>query len=225
MEDMKKDREIEEQFLSYFDGVPQPSVDLEAVKRAGKEERAERKRAKRRGIAGFVSAAACLMVIVLLCVNFLPSLFVPHISVATVSAETISFTEVQERFEKEAGFLSPFSLADNAAADYYLYRSDGEEVMLRADVGLWRGLSRLQASVYIDLTNGKYVYDEFRDYKKFSEVSENCRYTSYQLENGEYGMSAYCAGEDALYFVDANSRDEADLSFILSLLHTISVSG
>jgi len=219
--DMNKNRQIEEQFLAYFDGLPAPNVDLIAVKRAVRTERGNRSRARRRGVVSLVSVCACLLVLIVFAVNFLPSLFVGRYSLANASTTTLSFSEVNDRYSDQAGFLAPFSLADNATASYTLYSADEQDVLLRADVGMWKGLSRLEASVYIDLSNGRYVADELKGYDKLPSGGGGFRSETYELENGEYGMRAYCEGTVARYFVDAESRDPDTFRFLLSLMQEI----
>ena len=113
MMDMIKDETIERAFKGYFDGAPAPQVDLTAAK--AELRAATQRRAKiRRGLKWQIpSAVACLLVLIVLAFNLLPSLFVTHYSIAEAQAQTATYTELTQTYGSRMRIFSKFSLIKN----------------------------------------------------------------------------------------------------------------
>ena len=221
MGDMMKNQKIERKFKRYFDGAPEPTVDLTEAK-AELLKKARRREKVRRGLRWQIPAfAAVLLLAVILGFNFLPSLFIKHYSIAEATCETLSYSELKEDYGEFDGYLSglnKFALSDNSSVDYTLYSVDGKAVLLGADVRYLGGLTMFRASVLVDVSDRKYVADEFAKYDNF-EKSRDGYFYQYGYINGEYVFRAYSERNDTRYYVDFTSRnDKAFYDFMKKLL-------
>ena len=212
MKDMMKDRTIEREFKGYFDGAAEPNVDLTEAK-AELQRQARRRERVRRGLRWQIPAlAAVLLLVFILGYNFLPALFIKHYSIAQTTTETISYTELKENYDGTLdGYLSGldwFALAKNASVEYTVYSIDGKKVLLGANVRYLSAFTILRASVLVDLTNGKYVADEFAEYEGLEKKNRRYQYNK-EYVNGEYVYRAYSERDDARYYVDFTSQDSS----------------
>lgn len=205
--EMIKNEKIERAFKRYFDGVPKPQVDLTAAKTELRASVLRRQRV-RRGLKWQIPAfAAVLLLAVILGMNFLPSLFIIHYSVADADAQTLTYSELRENYGGYLDALNRFALADNTSADYTLYSINGRGVLLGADVKLLSGFYKLHATVWVDLSDGKYVADEFSDYSKLKGKRGQYHY-EVEYVNGEYVCRAYAEQNETRYFVDLTTQDD-----------------
>lgn len=216
MDEMIKDEKIERTFRRYFDGLPMPNVDLTEAKAALRAQNM-RRRSRRRGLISVLSVAGCLLVAIVLSAYLLPSAFITRYAIADAQTATIGYTELTEQYADAASMFSVFSLADNASADYTLYRMDGKDVLLRADLKFLSGNVKLKATVQVDLTEGKYVAEELENYKKLKDEGNGYRYNTEEI-NGEYVSRAYCKREATVFYVDVTSQNSEALGFLMKVL-------
>ena len=214
MMDMIKDETIERAFKGYFDGLPAPQVDLTAAKA---ELRAcEQRRAKiRRGLRWQVpSAVACLLILIVLAFNLLPSLFVTRYSIAQAQAETASYTELTQTYGSRMRMFSKFFLSDNSSADYTLYSVKGETVLLGVEISYIYEFVKIDANVYIDLSGGKYKAKELGVYEGLKANGGSYRYEGEYL-NGEYVYRAFYETEDWNYYIDTTSPNSNGFNYFM----------
>lgn len=211
---MERDYMLDNVFRAYFAGAELPALDLTAAKQALRAERVRQKR--RRGVAiGLVSAAACLLVAVVLCINLLPALFVHTYTIAEAEHHTADYTSLREDYADVMQKFSHFSLSSNASAEYTVYEVEGREVLLQADLRMVSGGTRISGSVYVDLSDGAYVAEELRSYAELEEGA-SYRYTTEYI-NGEYVSRAYYEG-DRIYCVDLSSQRSNALEYLMTYL-------
>ena len=203
MKDMKKDDTIERAFRDYFDGNETPALDLTQAKRAvGKPEGA-----RRRGIFFKVaSSLACVLLIAAVAVGLLLPRFsqdvpqdvpsgesVTYYTLSSAAAKPMSYAALEEDYGSVLGKLPVLGKATNASASYTLYSVEGQNVLLSVHIEYMHALSRWQADVSFDLTDGKAVPEELRSFDELSSEGKVYGY-SYQYDhrtwNGEYVTDA-----------------------------------
>lgn len=212
---MDKDATIERAFRGYFAGMNMPKVDLDAAKAELVSSR-RRAAARRTLFACLSSSLACILVAVVLLFALLPTP-VRAYEIASASAETVAYSDLQERYGEEAKRFAPFSLSENATAEYTLYSVEGETVLLEARLGYMSSHTRATAIVRVDLSKGKYAAEELSSYQELPT-----EYASYrgqvQYLNGEYVGRAYAPRETGDIYADVTSKNSGALSFIMSVL-------
>lgn len=215
--EMEKDEKIERAFNGYFSGQEMPEIDLTAAKTALAEENARRLHARRRArrIAAAVSACACAVLACILVLALLPSMLVKRYEIASAQARTVSYTELMERGGLEV--LSPFSLADNASAEYTLYSVQEKEVLLGAEVAVTSGMNALKATLYLDLSGGKYRFGEWEEFTHLPDRQGSYRYET-EYVNGEFLSRAYLEREEGNAFVWVSSQSSGALFYFMNLL-------
>ncbi len=220
--EMIKDPTIESAFRRYFAGLEAPKIDLTAAKAALAESVAAQKRGRRKKrvtLAAVLSACACVVLVVLLGVFLLPALLITRYELADATPRTLSFSDFKETYGQTEHFtaLSRFSLADNASAEYTVYTVDGKEVMLGADLSLVSGLQSFKATVYIDLSGGKYLAEEMDRYQDLPREADRYRYQTEYL-NGEYVSHAVIEEKEGNVYAEVSSRSAEALSYFMSML-------
>lgn len=206
MKDMKKDEWIEEKIDSYVEGTS-PNVDLSAAKRALSEEHARRRSARRKKWIAFASACASLLLVAIVLVGILPSFeagrdgnngsaeapgqspegspqrIAYQLSQAEQKAAGVG--ELIEGYGESLKKLTDLGLSADVGADYTLYYYDNRAVLLETDVLYSRLGSRVSATVYTDLSGGKYRAAELEKYDALSSKTSAYTYEIMFL-NGEY---------------------------------------
>ena len=227
VQDMEKDSKIETCFERYFAGTELPPCDLSEAKRIV----SARSRGRiRKTIAASVSAslavsAALIIGFVLLFRNLIAGFWgnqLPDASgpqgylLADTSSTSASFTELRDKYDLMHSF-APFSLANNSDAQYTLYLADDREVLLRADLRYTDGLTSFRATVWCDLTEGKYSPQDFEDYRALMPEGES--YGSHtEYINGEYVSRACMMKDDTEYVIDMTSPQRDSLDRLVSML-------
>ena len=229
MSEMEKDEKIERAFERYTGGGDLPQVDLSAAKAALTEARTEERRRaeKRRKVWTLaVSAAACLLFAVALAFLLLPfgapDLEAPsgsdhppagespsapeHFSLLSATAESAGYSELESRCGS----------AQNASAQYTVYRAGGEDVLLSAELGYWNGMTKLKATVYVDLSAGKYLAEELEDYADLPMSRDGYRYEAEYI-GGEYVSRALLTRGET-YYVSMISHNADALGLLVKLL-------
>lgn len=179
MKDMKKDEKIEACFREYFQGNGAPACDLTQAKRASEEEAHARKKRTGQRLK-LASALACFALAASLCIVFLPSVFggagsdnegaAPPpadvgeqktvYSLSETTSRASDYWEMKESYALQTEMFFPFEWADNASCAFTLYEYKGTSVLVRADLR-YGGMRKFDASVYIDLTGGRFETEEF----------------------------------------------------------------
>ena len=235
MKDMKKDKTIERAFREYFDGTDAPHCDLTRAKQAV---RAGARRTRKRGwLSVLIPALACVLLVcaVSLGVLFGDRLGAPQISapqddgaqepqvysLASAQAENTTYAQLSAQYADLLGGLSRFAWADNAQADYTLYRLDGDCVLLYARLKYLRGLHYWEADVYLDLTDGALFPEELSRFQALrAEAAErNVSYLSQtDYLNGEYVSEAVLSLPAAQYCLSVMGTDGNAVDFLRALL-------
>lgn len=210
-----KDAAIERRFREYFAGAEAPGIDLKEAK--AELVRARRRAAKRRALTLSLSSVCACLALVLVFVFALMPAPVMRYALASADTETVAYSELKERFADEARTFAPFSLSSNATAEYTVYSTEGQPVLLEARLGISDGLGRVKAVVRVDLTEGKYLAEELEPYKALGKRGEDYRFETLYI-NGEYVSRAYVVREGGNCFVDVESAREGALGFILAVL-------
>ncbi len=226
VQDMEKDTTIEIRFDRYFDGTKLPPLDLSEAKRVVSAR--SRGRARKRIAAIASSAAAAGICIIIGMVVLLRNLFsgllgkLPEANrpkdylIANTSSSAASFSELNGKYDVMHGF-APFSLADNADAQYTLYCVEEKEVLLRADLQYTDGFTSFRATVWCDLTEGEYSSKDFEDYRTLVEKGETYG-SETEYVDGEYVSRACMMKGDTEYVIDMTSPQRTSLSKLVSML-------
>ncbi len=232
MKDMKKDEKIEACFREYFQGNGAPACDLTQAKRASEEEAHARKKRTGQRIK-LASALACFALAASLCIVFLPSVFggaesgnegaAPPpadiggqktvYSLSETTSRASDYWEMKESYALQTEMLFPFEWADNASCAFTLYEYKGTSVLVRADLR-YGGMRKFDASVYIDLTGGRFETEEFGELRAYEYGQIKTEYL-----NGEYVSSAYCMRGSTEYLItEVTSPQEDSAEYLVDLI-------
>ena len=224
-ESMEKNSTIETCFERYFAGAPLPPCDLSEAKRVVS---ARARGRVRKIIAAAVSSAAVACIGILVGLAFLvKSLFgdwwgnmLPDAPqgylLADMSATSASFSQLNGKYDIMHSF-APFSLADNADAEYTIYAADDKEILLRADLRYTDGMTSFRATVWCDLTEGEYSVKDFEDYRALIPQGETYGHETEYI-NGEYVSRACMMKKDTEYVIDMTSPNRGALDMLVSML-------
>ena len=233
MDSMEKNNTIQTYFDRYFDGAPLPPCDLSKAK----QEVSARSRGRvRKIIAGTVSSVAAAGVALLIGMAVLihsvfgnlfgalfpdenlPSTPQPHsYLLADTTSTSASFSDLNGKYDVMQSF-APFTLADNADAQYTLYYADEREVLLRAELSYTDAFSSFRATVWCDLTEGEYVTKDFEEYRTLPMSGRSYRYTTSFID-GEYVSRAQMVKRDTEYVIDMTSPNNGALDRLVSMLY------
>lgn len=232
MKDMKKDETIERAFRNYFDGNETPAVDLTQAKRAvGKPEGA-----RRRGIFWKVaSSLACVLLVAAVAVGLILPRFAQDVpqdspageeetayySLASAQATPTAYADLEEDYGEILGGLPVLGKASNASAGYTLYSVDGQNVLLSVHIEYMHALSRWQADVSFDLTDGKELPEELASFQTLSSGGSIGGYSySYDTRtwNGERVMDARLVRPDSDCYLTVMGQGDDAMIYLLSLI-------
>ena len=230
IESMEKNQTIETYFDRYFAGGELPPCDLAQAKRIVSA------RARGRRVSAIVTAAvssaatvvACLIIAVVFAVrgilgwwdNLLPDVSTPNTPnsylLSETSSTTQSYFELRDKYDLMRSF-APFSLSNNADAQYTLYVADDKEVLLRADLRYTDGFTSFQAIVWCDLTEGEYSAKDFKEYRALMPKGDTYGADTEYI-NGEYVSRACMMKNDTEYVIDMTSPQRDSLGMLVSIL-------
>ena len=227
IEDMDKNAMLERKFERYFDGAPLPPYDLSQAKRIVSA------RARKRGTARLTAAvsaivALCASVFVigfaLLFRNILgwwrhdlpgDSANGSHLLSETTATQA-SFTDLNGKYGVMRSF-APYSLSNNASADYTLYLDGEKAVLLRADLRYTDGMTSFRATVWCDLSGGQYSIKDFDSYRALLPEGDVYGYETEYL-NGEYVSRACMVKRGTEFVIDMTSPNQGALDLLVSTL-------
>ena len=225
METMEKNNTIEKYFDRYFAGAELPPCDLSKAKR----EISARKRGRaRKSIAAIASsvAVACIGIIIglgLLAQSLFGSLFENMLPerpqsylIADTTATAVSYFDARDKYDIMDRF-TPFTFSENADAEYTLYSTADTDVLLRADLKYTDGFTSFRATVWCDLTEGKYSSKDFKEYRALIPAGENYGYSTEYI-NGEYVSRACLTRQKTEYVIDIMSPNQGALDMLVSIL-------
>ena len=238
MKDMKqKDTMLERRFDRYFDGAQLPPCDLTEAKRVVSARARNRKRGIFAAVSSLVAVCAGLLIFgfVVLFRNIMglfgttipgdmpPSADTPgepNVSNSYLLSETSStgqsFSDLNGKYAVMNSF-APFSLSNNADAEYTLYFTEEKEVLLRAELRYSDGYTSFRATVWCDLTEGEYVSRDFEDYRAL--IPEGSTYgRNMEYINGEYVSHACMISRGTEYVIDMTSPSREALEMLVSML-------
>ena len=136
------------------------------------------------------------------------------LSEATTSSQ--SFTDLNGKYDVMHAF-APFSLSDNADAQYTLYYAKEQEVLLRADLRYTDAFTSFRATVWCDLTEGEYTTKDFEDYR--SLIPKGGNYGSFtEYVGGEYVSRACMIKQKTEYVIDMTSPNQGSLDMLVKML-------
>lgn len=210
----EKNKQLEEAFRGYFAGAEEPNVDLSAAK-AEVSASARRSARKRNIFAVAISACACIIVLAIA----LPFLFpAAHNSftIAEADARTVGYTELGELDRLTADTFAPFSLSQSASAEYTVYSSDGQDVLVEARLGALGGGQMIKATVRVGIAKD-FRLEELDSYSKLPDRRLGYRYSTEYL-NGEYVSQAYCENLGRIWYIDALSSNRDGLDALMKIL-------
>lgn len=226
VQDMEKDNTIEIRFDRYFAGAELPPCDLSKAKRVvSARSRGRVRKTIAAAVSSGVVAGVCLIIgLVVLFRNLFAGLLgklpgengAQGYYIADTSSSSASFSELNGKYDVMHGF-APFSLADNADAQYTLYFAHEREVLLRADLRYTDGLTSFRATVWCDLTEGKYSPKDFEDYRALMPEGETYG-SQTEYINGEYVSRACMMKGDTEYVIDMTSPQRTSLNRLVSML-------
>ncbi len=246
MKDMKKDESIEEKVCSYFEGTEEPHVDLSAAKRALFEEQAKKKRARRRLWIALSSACACILLVAIVAIGVLPSFSsVPDQNGGTASGEDHAgessegsappSSPEREVFELAAatsraagvnelqkeysglGKLTALGLSSDVGATYTLYYVGEDAALLQTELVYLQEGRRVSATVYTDLSGGKYRAAELSEYEELPSKTATYTFKETYL-NGEYVCFGSFYSQNTAYCVSVQSSNEDAFSALMDYL-------
>lgn len=218
MKDMPKDRELEREFREYFDGTEAPRCDLSHAKRA----LAAPEKKPRRWIAAVISACATAAAAFLLCCILIPysARQARTFTLEDTEHRAVSVAEVKENYNKETRALTRFERAENAVCSYTAVERKGETVLLRADLSYYSPRVRFDATVYIDVSAGKYDIGDFDEYSELAHKSGGILYESEtDGATGSIFSRVYAEGDKTAYYISMLSDQPQALDFLLRYLH------
>ena len=237
IEGMEKNQTIQTYFDRYFAGSQLPPCDLTKAKQVVSARARSGK--VRKIVAAAVSSAAtffaCFVIAVVFAVrgimgwwdNLLPGTNEPQgYLLADTTSTTVSYSDLSKKYDIAKKF-APFSLAENADAQYTLYLDGDKEVLLRADLRLVDATMFFRATVWCDLTKGenrvegKYRLEDedenFDDYRALVRDGSSYGFKTEYL-NGEYVSRACMQKGDTEYIVYVMSSNDRALEFLRSML-------
>ena len=227
IESMEKDNTIATTFDRYFAGIQLPPRDLTEAKRIVSA-RARSGKA-RKIVATVVSSVAGFWAVFVIGVvlaargimgwwdNRLPGTNAPEgYLIADTTSTSASYFELSEKYDVMKKF-APFSLADNADAQYTLYYADDKEVLLRADLKYRDGLTSFSATVWCDLTEGEYSAEDFKEYRALPMGGKSYPNETKYID-GEYVSRACLVKQDTEYIIDMTSPSDTALNQLVSIL-------
>ena len=225
IENMEKNNTISTYFDRYFAGAELPPCDLTKAKR----ELSARARGRvRKSLAAIISSVSVAVIAIIVGVAILvQSLFGglwdnllpegPHrYLIAETSASTASFSDLSGKYDVMHSF-APFSLSNNSDAQYTLYSADEKEVLLRADLKYTDGFTSFRATVWCDLTEGKYTSTDLNEDRVLMPEGETYG-SDTEYINGEYVSRAYMMKEDTEYVIDMTSPNKNALDMLITML-------
>lgn len=226
VQDMEKDNTIEIRFDRYFAGAELPPCDLSKAKRViSARSRGRVRKTIAAAVSSGVAVGICLIIgLVIMLRNLfsgwlgkLPEANSPKsYLIADTNSTVASFSELNGKYGVMHSF-APFSLADNADAQYTLHFVEDKEVLLRADLQYTDGLTSFRATVWCDLTEGKYSPKEFENYRALMPEGETYG-SETEYINGEYVSRACMMKGDTEYVIDMTSPQKTSLRKLVSML-------
>ena len=227
IESMEKDNKISTTFDRYFAGAQLPPCDLSKAKQVVSARARGRK--VRRIVAAAVSSAtaifACFVIAVVFAVrgimgwwdNMLPGTSEPQgYLIADTTSTSASYTELSKKYDLVKKF-APFSLANNASAQYTLYLEGDKEVLLCAELWYTDAFTPFRATVWCDLTEGKYSAEDFKEYRALPMGGKSYRYKTEYID-GEFVSSACLVKQGTEYIIDMTSPSDAALDRLVTML-------
>ena len=241
MKDMKRDEFIEEKIDSYIEGT-QPAVDLSRARRALTEGRGRRS-AKRRTWIALASACASLLLVAVVLFGVMPlfraqsmagdsgegvppaSSDVPQepetvrfsLTGENVHAERLGVNAVVREYGGRLKNLTELGLLDWVFAEYTLYTVGEEKALLETTVLYSSHGRRVDAIVYTDLSEGKYLAEELEKYRDLSLKTATYMYEKTFL-NGEYVYLGSFVSSGAEYCVSLQSSYEGAFYELMEII-------
>ena len=141
----------------------------------------------------------------------------PHdYRIAQTSETSASFSQLSGKYDVMKNF-APFSLADNADAQYTIYIAEEKEVLLRAELRYTGGFTSFSATVWCDLTEGEYVPEDFEEYRALIPQDGTYGYDTKYI-NGEYVSRACMMKQNTEYVIDMTSPNREALVILVNML-------
>jgi len=214
MDEMKKDKILEEKFEEYFDGINPPYGLTNAAKQT-----AERKKRTRKGILKGLIPAVCAVVICAVFVVFFTNRGTGDYDKPTPPAVTYDYYALDDlvlseinvysnNVPKELKFASAFAYAENSAVNSASsYALNGKRALVKTEISSVGKGRRSDATIYAEFVNE--IYEPLKDFAE----GENCAYGNLNIkysqtaEDGETVGNAYFVYGGVKYYLSVKSGD------------------
>ena len=202
---MKKDKFIENEFCTYFEGVTPPPGVTNDAKRLIPEQKSRRKLAI--GFTSFASAFASVILVIAIALLMINQNKITYYSTSTVQVKALSYNEITDESLESA--MEPFEIIEyssNAHADYYLYYDDKDNLkFIEIRITCLNNYGREDVKIYIEVTGKKVTCEDFKAFYEL-EDEEEINGVSYKYESeslgGEWVSKAYFKNNNLKYFVE-----------------------
>lgn len=133
-------------------------------------------------------------------------------SLSDAYVRTVSYTELRESFGQYALDFARAEADDAAECRYSVYTYKGKKVLLRAEITA-TGDVPFTATVYADLSNGKYSAEELAPYKRLPQEEG---YRAQTQNDGGVYLSKVFWKKNGDMFADVQSSSELGLQTLLA---------
>ena len=138
-------------------------------------------------------------------------------SLSAAETRAAGVNELSEAYGQSLEKLTRLGLSSNINAEYTLYCVDGEAVLLGTELLYSQHGRRVAATVYTDLSGGKYRAEELAEYDDLP--SKNATYTFKKtFINGEYACLGNFTAQGTEYCVSVESSYEYAFSSFMEYL-------
>ncbi len=117
-------------------------------------------------------------------------------SLLTAEKRAAGVSELSETYRGALKKLTDLGLSSNVSAEYTLYYAEGQAVLLETSVLYTQNGSRVSATVYTDLSDGKYRAEELAEYASLPGHGDGYTYGESYLNGEHVSMGNFSDGAE-----------------------------